>query len=214
MRERGCVCLSVSGFVLELCTLLEGCWVFLPPGDFVGTSNSVTMESNGCWCAGGTAALPFIPCAQMSGKVCVSACAILGAAELWSQLSCQSQTLHPVLWGCQPTTVSEVFAVVVLKTNLSCVNPVPAPAGSCKQPLWGFSAFSSFFSSAGSCCFVATSNFFWAVALCVSLFILRPACCVFFHLASRGELSSLLVDYFVVNLEFWEGGQEPWADMV
>lgn len=38
----------MCGFVLELlCTLLEGCWVFLPPGDFVGGSDSITMESSG-----------------------------------------------------------------------------------------------------------------------------------------------------------------------
>lgn len=84
---------------------------------------------------------------------CVSACAIVGAAGL----SCQSEDLHPNLLGvCQPTTASEVFAVMVLKTSLSCVNIVPAPAGSCKEPMWRFSAFSSFFISAGSCCFVVT----------------------------------------------------------
>lgn len=46
MRDRKC--LPECGFVLELlCTLLEGCWVFLSPGDFVGASHSIAMGSNG-----------------------------------------------------------------------------------------------------------------------------------------------------------------------
>lgn len=141
----------------------------------------------------------------MSGKVCVSACAILGAAGLWSQLSCQSEDLHPnpLEVNVNPPTTSEVFAVMVLKTSLSCVNLIPAPAGSSKEPLWRFSAFSSFFINAGSCCFVITSKFFWAVS--VSSSSGQPVAWAFFHLASRGGLFSLLVDYFVVNLKFLEG---------
>lgn len=138
----------------------------------------------------------------------MSACAILGAARLWSQLSCQSEDLHtnPLGGECQPTTASEVFAVVMLKTSLSCVHLAPAPAGSCKEPLWRFSAFSSFFISAGSCCFVVTSNFFWAVALCVvSPSSGQPILWAFFHSASRGGSSSFLVDYFVMKLKFLEG---------
>lgn len=141
----------------------------------------------------------------MSGKVCESACAILGAAGLWSQLSCQSEDLHPNPLGLSVNPL-QLFPVMVLKTSLSSVHLVPAPAGSCKEPLWRFSAFSSFFISAGSCCFVVTSNFSWAVSLCVvSSSSGQPVVWAFFHLASRGGSSSLLVDYFGVNLKFLEG---------
>lgn len=77
-----------------------------------------------------------------------------------AELSVQGPPSKPSEGDCQPTTASEVFALTVLKNSLSCVNLVPAPAGSCKEPLWRFSAFSSFFISAGSCCFVVASNFF------------------------------------------------------
>lgn len=45
MRDR--MCLPECGFVLELLCTLEGCWVFLSPGDFVGASHFITMGGNG-----------------------------------------------------------------------------------------------------------------------------------------------------------------------
>lgn len=126
-------------------------------------------------------------------------------AVLTAELSVQGPPSKPSGGECQPTTASEVFAVTVLKTSLSSLNLVPAPAGSCKEPLGRFSAFSSFFISAGSCCFVVASNFFWAVSLILSLHSQASLLCGLSSILLPEVGSSLLVDYFVVILNFLEG---------